>query len=114
MVGQQTLRTSPEPKAGDIVLPGSMTPIYPVGTADRIEAEFDVLGERVGAFRIGAIHLHGSQAISRARENNRPHRPRLPCIGRNACKLPHSYAVDKRAEDVGAVGNTPWRSVNNA
>jgi 2-keto-4-pentenoate hydratase len=31
-------------KAGDIVLPGSMTPIYPVGTADRIEAEFDVLG----------------------------------------------------------------------
>jgi 2-keto-4-pentenoate hydratase len=31
-------------KAGDIVLPGSMTPIYPVGTADRVEAEFDVLG----------------------------------------------------------------------
>jgi 2-keto-4-pentenoate hydratase len=31
-------------KAGEIVLPGSMTPIYPVGTADRVEAEFDVLG----------------------------------------------------------------------
>jgi 2-keto-4-pentenoate hydratase len=31
-------------KAGEIVLPGSMTPIYPVGTADRIEAEFDALG----------------------------------------------------------------------
>jgi len=31
-------------KTGEIVLPGSMTPIYPVGTADRVEAEFDVLG----------------------------------------------------------------------
>ncbi len=31
-------------KAGEIVLPGSMTPIYPVGTADRVEAEFDALG----------------------------------------------------------------------
>jgi hypothetical protein len=26
------------------VLPGSMTPIYPVGVADKVEAEFDVLG----------------------------------------------------------------------
>ncbi len=31
-------------KAGDIVLPGSMTPIYPIGAGDRVEAEFDVLG----------------------------------------------------------------------
>lgn len=31
-------------KAGDIILPRSMTPIYPVGKADRIEAEFDALG----------------------------------------------------------------------
>jgi 2-keto-4-pentenoate hydratase len=31
-------------KAGEIVLPGSITPIYPAGTADRIEAEFDALG----------------------------------------------------------------------
>jgi 2-keto-4-pentenoate hydratase len=31
-------------KAGEIVLPGSMTPIYPVGAADRVEAEFDALG----------------------------------------------------------------------
>jgi 2-keto-4-pentenoate hydratase len=31
-------------KAGEIVLPGSMTPIYPVGVADKVEAEFDVLG----------------------------------------------------------------------
>jgi 2-keto-4-pentenoate hydratase len=31
-------------KAGEIVLPGSMTPMYPVGTADRIEAEFEALG----------------------------------------------------------------------
>jgi 2-keto-4-pentenoate hydratase len=31
-------------KAGEIVLPGSMTPIYPVGAADRVEAEFDTLG----------------------------------------------------------------------
>lgn len=35
---QQTL------KAGEIVLPGSMTPIYPVGAGDRVEAEFDALG----------------------------------------------------------------------
>jgi 2-keto-4-pentenoate hydratase len=32
-------------KANEIVLPGSMTPIYPVGTADRVEAEFDALGD---------------------------------------------------------------------
>jgi 2-oxo-hept-3-ene-1,7-dioate hydratase len=31
-------------KAGEIVLSGSMTPIYPVGNADRVEAESDVLG----------------------------------------------------------------------
>jgi 2-keto-4-pentenoate hydratase len=31
-------------KAGEIVLPGSMTPLFPVGTADRVEAEFDALG----------------------------------------------------------------------
>jgi 2-keto-4-pentenoate hydratase len=31
-------------KAGEIVLPGSMTPIYPVGPGDRVEAEFDALG----------------------------------------------------------------------
>ena len=31
-------------KADEIVLPGSMTPIYPVGVADKVEAEFDVLG----------------------------------------------------------------------
>jgi len=31
-------------KTGEIVLPGSMTPIYPVGTGDRVEAEFDTLG----------------------------------------------------------------------
>lgn len=31
-------------KAGEIVLPGSMTPIYPVGAGDRVEAEFDALG----------------------------------------------------------------------
>jgi 2-keto-4-pentenoate hydratase len=31
-------------KAGEIVLPGSMTPIYPVGVADKVEAEFDALG----------------------------------------------------------------------
>ena len=31
-------------KAGEIVLPGSMTPIYPVGPGDRVEAEFDTLG----------------------------------------------------------------------
>src|SRR5215203_2041073 len=31
-------------KAGEIVLPGSMTPIYPLGVADKVEAVFDVLG----------------------------------------------------------------------
>jgi 2-keto-4-pentenoate hydratase len=31
-------------KTGEIVLPGSMTPIYPVGAGDRVEAEFDALG----------------------------------------------------------------------
>jgi 2-keto-4-pentenoate hydratase len=31
-------------KAGEIVLPGSMTPIYPVAVADKVEAEFDALG----------------------------------------------------------------------
>jgi 2-keto-4-pentenoate hydratase len=31
-------------KTGEIVLPGSMTPIYPVGAGDRVEAEFDTLG----------------------------------------------------------------------
>jgi 2-keto-4-pentenoate hydratase len=31
-------------KAGEIVLPGSMTPIYPVGAGDRVEAEFEALG----------------------------------------------------------------------
>jgi 2-keto-4-pentenoate hydratase len=31
-------------RAGEIVLPGSMTPIYPVGTADTVEAEFEALG----------------------------------------------------------------------
>ena len=31
-------------EAGDIVLAGSMTPIYPVGPGDRVEAEFDALG----------------------------------------------------------------------
>ncbi len=31
-------------KADEIVLPGSMTPLYPVGTADKVEAEFDALG----------------------------------------------------------------------
>src|SRR5215203_4041802 len=31
-------------KAGEIVLPGSMTPIYPDGVADKVEAEFDALG----------------------------------------------------------------------
>ena len=31
-------------KAGEIVLPGSMTPIYPVGAADKVEAKFDALG----------------------------------------------------------------------
>jgi 2-keto-4-pentenoate hydratase len=31
-------------KAGEVVLPGSMTPIYPVGKGDRVEAEFDALG----------------------------------------------------------------------
>src|SRR5918999_3703202 len=31
-------------KAGEIVLPGSMTPIYHVGVADKVEAEFDALG----------------------------------------------------------------------
>jgi 2-keto-4-pentenoate hydratase len=31
-------------KAGEIVLPGSMTPIYPVDVADKVEAEFDALG----------------------------------------------------------------------
>jgi 2-keto-4-pentenoate hydratase len=30
-------------KAGEIVLPGSMTPIYPVGAGDRVEAAFDAL-----------------------------------------------------------------------
>jgi 2-keto-4-pentenoate hydratase len=32
-------------KAGEIVLPGSMTPIYPVGAADRVEAKFGALGK---------------------------------------------------------------------
>ncbi len=31
-------------KADQIVLPGSMTPLYPVGTADKVEAEFGALG----------------------------------------------------------------------
>jgi 2-keto-4-pentenoate hydratase len=31
-------------KAGEIVLPGSMTPIYPVDADDKVEAEFDTLG----------------------------------------------------------------------
>jgi 2-keto-4-pentenoate hydratase len=31
-------------RAGEIVLPGSMTPIYPVNAGDRVEAEFDALG----------------------------------------------------------------------
>jgi len=31
-------------KADEIVLPGSMTPLCPVGTADKVEAEFDALG----------------------------------------------------------------------
>jgi 2-keto-4-pentenoate hydratase len=31
-------------KAGEIVLPGSMTPIYPVGAGDRVAAEFEALG----------------------------------------------------------------------
>ncbi len=31
-------------KAGEIVLPGSMTPIYPIDVADKVEAEFDALG----------------------------------------------------------------------
>ena len=31
-------------KAGEIVLPGSLTPIYPVGAGDRVEAQFDPLG----------------------------------------------------------------------
>src|SRR5918994_5605484 len=31
-------------KAGEIVLPGSVTPLYPVGADDRVEAEFDALG----------------------------------------------------------------------
>jgi len=31
-------------KAGEIVLPGSMTPIYPVSAGDKVEAEFDALG----------------------------------------------------------------------
>jgi hypothetical protein len=30
--------------AGEIVLPGSMTPIYPVDAADKVEAEFEALG----------------------------------------------------------------------
>jgi len=28
----------------EIVLPGSITPIYPVGAGDRVEAEFDAMG----------------------------------------------------------------------
>jgi 2-keto-4-pentenoate hydratase len=31
-------------KAGETVLPGSMTPLYPIGADDRVEAEFDALG----------------------------------------------------------------------
>ena len=31
-------------KAGEIVLPGSMTPIYPAGAGDRVAAEFEALG----------------------------------------------------------------------
>lgn len=31
-------------KAGEVVLPGSMTPLYPVGAGDKIEAHFDALG----------------------------------------------------------------------
>ncbi len=31
-------------KASEIVLPGSMTPIFPVSAGDRVEAEFDTLG----------------------------------------------------------------------
>jgi 2-keto-4-pentenoate hydratase len=31
-------------KAGEIVMPGSMAPIYPVDVADKAGAEFDALG----------------------------------------------------------------------
>jgi 2-keto-4-pentenoate hydratase len=31
-------------KAGEVVLPGSMTPLYHVGAGDRVEAHFDALG----------------------------------------------------------------------
>jgi 2-keto-4-pentenoate hydratase len=31
-------------KAGEIVLPGLMTPIYPVDAGDRVAAEFEALG----------------------------------------------------------------------
>ena len=31
-------------KAGEIVMPGSMAPIYPVDVADKVEAQFDALG----------------------------------------------------------------------
>ena len=37
-------------KEGEIVLPGSKTPIYPVGKADRVEAEFDALGSGLVRF----------------------------------------------------------------
>jgi 2-keto-4-pentenoate hydratase len=37
-------------KTGEIVLPGSMTPIYPVGKGDRVEAEFDALGSGLVRF----------------------------------------------------------------
>jgi hypothetical protein len=35
---------------------------------------------------------------------HRPHRPRLPPWSRNTCNSLHSYAVDKRAVLMGAVG----------
>ncbi len=44
MVGQQTRRPHQGLKAGEIVMPGSMAPIYPVDVADKVEAEFDALG----------------------------------------------------------------------
>jgi 2-keto-4-pentenoate hydratase len=31
-------------EAGEVVLPGSMTPLYPVGAGDKVEARFDALG----------------------------------------------------------------------
>jgi hypothetical protein len=37
-------------KAGEIVLPGSITPIHTVSAGDRVEAEFDALGRVSGRF----------------------------------------------------------------